>query len=88
MAENLNVTHLALTDHDTTAGIKEFMAEESPVIRIPGIEISVENEKGELHIVGLFIDTENKELKKMEEEVQYYRKKRNEKKCKNRRFSR
>ena len=23
MAENLNITHLALTDHDTTAGIKD-----------------------------------------------------------------
>lgn len=79
MAENLNITHLALTDHDTTAGIKEFMAVESSVVRIPGIEISVEKEKGELHIVGLFIDTSNKDLQEMEEEVQYYRKKRNEK---------
>ena len=31
IAENLNITHLALTDHDTTAGIKEFLAAESTV---------------------------------------------------------
>ncbi len=79
MAENLNITHLALTDHDTTAGINEFMTQESNITRIPGIEISVEIDKGELHIVGLFIDISNKALKEMEEEVQYYRKKRNEK---------
>ena len=79
MAEKLNITHLALTDHDTTAGISEFMAQKSIVNRIPGIEISVEVEKGELHIVGLFIDINNKTLQEMEEEVQYYRRKRNEK---------
>ena len=79
MAEQLNISHLALTDHDTTAGIGEFMEQESTVKRIPGIEISVEVEKGELHIVGLFIDINDKSLKEMEEEVQYYRKKRNEK---------
>ena len=72
MAEKLNITHLALTDHDTTAGISEFMAQKSIVNRIPGIEISVEVEKGELHIVGLFIDINNKTLQEMEEEVQYY----------------
>lgn len=79
MAEQLNITYLALTDHDTTAGISEFMAQESHVKRIPGIEISVEVKQGELHIVGLFIDICSRQLKEMEEEVQYYRKKRNEK---------
>lgn len=79
MAENLNITHLALTDHDTTAGLDEFLSYQSNVKRIPGIEISVEIDKGELHIVGLFIDRTNKSLMEMEEEVQHYRKKRNEK---------
>lgn len=79
MAEELGITHFALTDHDTTDGIKEFISYKSDIKRIPGIEISCEIEKGELHIVGLFIDIENRKLKEMEEEVKYYRKKRNEK---------
>ncbi len=79
MAEKLNITHFALTDHDTTEGIPEFMNMKSSIIRIPGIEISVEIPKGELHIVGLFIDINNKNLKEMEEEVKYYRKERNKK---------
>lgn len=79
MAEKLNITHFALTDHDTTDGIDEFINTKSDIKRIPGIEISVEIPKGELHIVGLFIDVCNKELKDMEDEVKYYRIKRNEK---------
>lgn len=79
MAEKLNITHFALTDHDTTDGISEFINTKSDIKRIPGIEISVEIPKGELHIVGLFIDINNKDLKEMEEEVKYYRIKRNEK---------
>lgn len=79
MAEKLGITHFALTDHDTTDGIDEFINTESDIKTIPGIEISVEIPKGELHIVGLFIDVNNKELKDMEEEVKYYRIKRNEK---------
>lgn len=78
-AEKLNITHFALTDHDTTDGIHEFINTKSSIKKIPGIEISVEIPKGELHIVGLFIDINNKDLKDMEAEVKYYRIKRNEK---------
>lgn len=78
-AEKLNITHFALTDHDTTDGIHEFINTKSSIKKIPGIEISVEILKGELHIVGLFIDINNKDLKDMEAEVKYYRIKRNEK---------
>lgn len=79
MAENLGITHLALTDHDTTDGLEQFFKNKSTVNRIPGIEISVYFEKGELHLVGLFVDRNNSELSIMEKEIKQYRKERNEK---------
>ncbi|HEV2080367.1 MAG TPA: PHP domain-containing protein [Allosphingosinicella sp.] len=49
---------IALTDHDTAAGVLE--AEEEARHRgvklIPGIEISTRHEAAELHILGYFID--------------------------------
>jgi len=56
---------LALTDHDTTAGLREFLAAAAgfPGFRgIPGVEISTVFGSRELHIVGLFIDPESPEL--------------------------
>ncbi len=56
-ARKANVTTLALTDHDTTAGVEEAMetGREVGVEVIPGCELSVGTEYGELHIVGLWI---------------------------------
>jgi hypothetical protein len=56
---------VALTDHDTTDGIDEFMAAgkaHPEMLTIPGIEISTLFEGREVHIVGLFIDYHNPEL--------------------------
>ena len=49
---------LAITDHDTVAGIPEAMsaAAEFPVEIIPGIEVSSTHEGGEYHILGYFVD--------------------------------
>ncbi len=59
------LTALALTDHDTVAGVEEALnhAEELraqgsvkvPEI-IPGIELSTEWNGGDVHVVGLFVD--------------------------------
>ncbi len=48
----------ALTDHDTTAGIKEAVAAgiRQNIEVIPGIEFSTEYLGKDIHIVGLFID--------------------------------
>ena len=65
MAENKGLSALALTDHNTAAGLPEFMkaGESSKVITVAGCEFSTEytlcadNGKSrvqELHIVGLF----------------------------------
>ena len=54
---------VALTDHDTVGGVTEFLAEcESIGIEgIAGVEISAQHDKT-MHIVGLFIDHNNREL--------------------------
>ena len=51
---------VALTDHNTVAGLPEFLAaaEGSDLRAIPGIEISTGFEGRELHIVGLFLAPE------------------------------
>lgn len=51
---------VALTDHDTLAGIPEAAEEAQKIgIRfIPGIEIAVQDDFGELHLVGLWMPPE------------------------------
>lgn len=51
----------ALTDHDTTAGLKEAKkaSEGTNLEVIPGIELSCYQNGHEVHIVGLFIDEDN-----------------------------
>jgi predicted metal-dependent phosphoesterase TrpH len=61
-AITLKLDAIAITDHDTIAGVEEFLSygELKEIIVIPGIEISVRHEpKRELidvHIIGLNID--------------------------------
>lgn len=63
-AHRVGISVLALTDHDTVAGVKEAQqAAVSYGIRIiPGIEISVEWQPGELHLLGLGVDAESSAL--------------------------
>ncbi|QPK64889.1 PHP domain-containing protein [Methylomonas sp. LL1] len=63
-AHQQGVTALALTDHDTTAGLAEAarMAAELGLRFIPGIEISATYANQCLHIVGLNIDPLNQTL--------------------------
>lgn len=75
----------ALTDHDTTEGLKEAMdyAKDKGIEVIPGIEFSTEYESKDIHILGLYIDFENKVFK---EQVQAFidsRILRNQKMCRN-----
>ena len=59
-AEALDLSAVALTDHNTVAGIPEFLAaaQESSVEAIPGVELSTNYGETELHIVGLFLPPE------------------------------
>ena len=56
-----NLAAVAVTDHDTVAGIAEALtaARERRVEVVPGVELSAEHEGVETHIVGLFIDPTN-----------------------------
>jgi 3',5'-nucleoside bisphosphate phosphatase len=55
---------IALTDHDTTAGLDEALAAGAALDLevIPGIEISAEHTPGSMHILGLFIDHRHPQL--------------------------
>ena len=70
-ASILNLKAIALTDHDSIDGLKEFLnyGEDKEIIAVPGIEISIRHEpKRELvdvHIVGLNIDYTSTELIKI-----------------------
>ena len=57
LAEKAGLSAIALTDHNTLAGLPVFLAaaEGSPVRAIPGIEFSTDWEDAELHIVALFL---------------------------------
>lgn len=48
---------IALTDHNTVAGLPEFLseAEKQGVTAVPGIEFSTDYQGKELHLVGLFV---------------------------------
>ena len=60
-AERLGLSAIALTDHNTVAGLPEFMAAaaHSSVDAIAGIEFSTDYQDIELHIVALFIQPEH-----------------------------
>lgn len=59
-AEQIGLAAIALTDHNTVAGLPSFLeaGEQSPVETIPGAEFSTDYLDIELHIVGLFISPE------------------------------
>lgn len=61
LAEEAGLGAVALCDHNTVAGLPEFLkaAEGSSVEAVPGIEFSTEYEGKELHILGLFVRPEH-----------------------------
>jgi predicted metal-dependent phosphoesterase TrpH len=61
LAEEAGLTALALTDHDTTDGLKRFLAagKSSSVETVTGIELSAEYGAATLHILGYGFDPEN-----------------------------
>ena len=70
-AKAAGLAFVALTDHDTVAGINEALKTAHGVIEvIPGIEISTSWKDKEIHIVGLCIDyNDNDFLKAIGNEV-------------------
>lgn len=60
-AERLGLSVLALTDHNSVAGLPRFLAAgaESSVEAVPGVEFSVEYLGEDLHILALFVEPEH-----------------------------
>ena len=77
-ARNLGISVLALTDHDTTAGLPEFRAacKKMNVGYLSGIELSAEFD-GTLHILGYRIDQGEKDIENALARVQNGRDERN-----------
>jgi predicted metal-dependent phosphoesterase TrpH len=64
LAARIGLRALALTDHDTVAGLPEAIAAAggSPTELVPGVELSAASAEGALHIVGLHIDHTDPDL--------------------------
>lgn len=79
-ALEINLTAVALTDHDTVSGLAEFIAagEDHPeCAAVPGVEIACQLENKEIHLLGLFIDPNNEVLLNLLEFCRNERMKRN-----------
>lgn len=83
LAEKKGLSFFALTDHDTTDGIPHALeaSMDSSVTVIPGVELSSEHNKQDIHIVGLGIDYKNIEFSEYLRQFQQDRTNRNIKMC-------
>mgnify|MGYP000191635763 CR=1 FL=1 len=79
-ARGLGFSAVALTDHDTVDGVREFLqaAEEAGIEGIPGVELSTLKGEEEFHILGYFIDPDNTELRAVIKKTSRAREKRAE----------
>ncbi|MCX5654481.1 MAG: PHP domain-containing protein [Planctomycetota bacterium] len=66
-AKEVGLKAMAITDHDTVAGVAEALeaGREFGIEVIAGVEISTEIEKGACHILGYFVDHTHRGLKKV-----------------------
>lgn len=78
-AKRAGLSAFALTDHDTTDGIAEASkaAKAVGMELIPGVELSTEYEGKEIHVLGLYIDTQNATLQKQMADFRHSRDNRN-----------
>ncbi len=81
LAKKLGLKAIALTDHDSTAGVAEFLGQadkENFRNAIPGIELAARNQSLQtFHILGLFIQPEHPELLRITEDILHWRNERN-----------
>lgn len=78
MAAKAGIEILALTDHDTMAGVSEAMqtAEEQDMRLLPSVELDTES-PFELHMLGLDVDPCSPNLQQALEDIQIRRRRRN-----------
>lgn len=79
LAHAAGLAALALTDHDTTAGLPDALDEgrRLGIEVIPGIELSAAHRHGELHLLGYFIDPASEALREALARTLRYRARRN-----------
>jgi 3',5'-nucleoside bisphosphate phosphatase len=79
LAQGLGLTALALTDHDTLAGVPRARAsaERAGIRFITGVEIEIESEAGEFHLLGLALEGDRRALEEALSRVQAARRDRN-----------
>ncbi|WP_248926461.1 PHP domain-containing protein [Paenibacillus hamazuiensis] len=80
MAREAGLAAIAITDHDTVAGVDEAMreGERLGVIVVPGVEISTFAAGQDIHVLGLFIDHTDPKLLARLAELRSVRENRNE----------
>jgi hypothetical protein len=80
-AASIGVQVLAITDHDTTAGVRAAHAagRRHGVTVVPGVEISTIAGREEIHILGYFVDVDNQELQSLLVETREVRRERAQK---------
>lgn len=78
-AKDSGLSAIALCDHDTVAGIPEFMeaGKRYDVETIPGVEVSAKYDT-EMHILGLYVDADNQEFQRVLRGLKDSRRVRNE----------
>jgi predicted metal-dependent phosphoesterase TrpH len=79
MAREAGLSAIALTDHDTTDGLAEFLqaGSQTSIKAIPGVEISCILDGLSLHLVGLFIEKDNSVLQRLLQTIRQGRQTRN-----------
>lgn len=62
LAKQAGLAAVALTDHDTLAGLPEAVAAGDGIRVIPGVEITTQFKERELHLLGYFVRLDDAEL--------------------------
>jgi predicted metal-dependent phosphoesterase TrpH len=78
LADELQLGGIALTDHDTVNGLKDFLNADASedLIRVPGIELSSEYQGREVHVLGYFVPLDSVSMEKKLEHLRDVRRKR------------
>lgn len=79
-AADKKISVIAVTDHDTTAGLQEASTEAKKIgiTFVPGIELNISWPTGEFHLLGLGLKNESSELSYLIQKLQEDRLTRNE----------
>ncbi len=74
LAREIGLETIAITDHDTTAGITAAQAAAPPGFRvIPGVELSAEDANGDVHMLGYHLDITHEVFQRRLEEFRIRR---------------